>query len=328
MASLANSVTLRQLRALAAIETTGSVTGAARQLGLTQPAITLQIRGLQNLVGLPLLQRAADGMILTEVGRDLVALHHRIAAALNDSAAAIDAIKGLTGGGVSIGAVSTAKYFVPFAIAGFSHAFPKIQIKLSIGNRNEILQALRDYALDIAITGRPPEDMDLERLLIGDHPHLIVAPQGHPLARRRKMALEALKDETFLVREPDSGTRLLMHRSFADRGFEPNIGMEIDSNETIKQAVMAGLGVAFISGHTVATELSDGRLVALDIVGLPVVRRWYVVYRRDRAMLPAALALANFLSRESRRFLPRVAPATRKSPPAVVPTADRTHDPT
>jgi LysR family transcriptional regulator, low CO2-responsive transcriptional regulator len=103
-----------------------------------------------------------------------------------------------------------------------------------------------------------------------------------------------------------------MHRSFADRGFEPNIGMEIDSNETIKQAVMAGLGVAFISGHTVATELAEGRLVALDILGLPVVRRWYVVYRRDRALLPPALALANFLSQESRRFLPRVARTTRK----------------
>jgi len=313
MASFVNSASLRQLRALAAIEAAGSVSGAARHLGLTQPAITLQIRTLQGLVGLPLLQRAAAGMALTDVGRELVALHHRIAAAVSDSAAAIDAIKGLTGGGVSIGAVSTAKYFVPFAIAGFSRAHPKIQIKLTIGNRNEMLQALRDYALDIAITGRPPEDMDLERLLIGDHPHLIVAPHGHPLARRRRMALEALKDETFLVREPDSGTRLLMHKSFADRGFEPNIGMEIDSNETIKQAVMAGLGVAFISGHTVATELSDGRLVALDIVGLPVVRQWYVVYRRERALLPPALALANFLSHESRRFLPRVARTTRKS---------------
>jgi molybdate transport repressor ModE-like protein len=313
MATFANSASLRQLRALAAIEAAGSVSGAARHLGLTQPAITLQIRGLQGLVGLPLLQRAAAGMTLTDVGRELVALHHRIAAAVKDSAAAIDAIKGLTGGGVSIGAVSTAKYFVPFAIAGFSRAHPKIQIKLTIGNRNEMLQALRDYALDIAITGRPPEDMDLERLLIGDHPHLIIAPRGHPLARRRRMTLETLKDETFLVREPDSGTRLLMHRSFADRGFEPNIGMEIDSNETIKQAVMAGLGVAFISGHTVATELSDGRLVALDIIGLPVVRQWYVVYRRERALLPPALALANFLSRESRRFLPRVARRTRKS---------------
>jgi LysR family transcriptional regulator for metE and metH len=306
MAKFAETVTLRQLRALAAVEATGSVTAAARRLRLTQPAVTLQIRNLQDLVGLPLLQRTTERMTLTDVGHDMVSLHHRIAAALNAAADGIDAVKGLTGGRASVGAVSTAKYFVPFAIAGFSHEFPKIQIRLSIGNRAHILGALRDYTLDVAITGRPPEDLDLEKLLIGDHPHLIIAPPDHALARHRKLRLAALKDETFIVREPDSGTRLLMRRAFADRGFEPKTGMEIESNETIKQAVMAGLGVAFISGHTVATELAEGRLIALDIVGLPVVRQWYVVYRRDRELLPPALALAHFLSRESKRFLPRV----------------------
>ncbi len=183
MATFADSITLRQLRALAAVEAAGSVTGAAQRLGLTQPAVTLQLRSLQDLVGMPLLQRASEGTTLNEVGRDLVALHHRITAALNDAAEAIDAVKGLTGGGVSIGAVSTAKYFVPFGIAGFSHEFPKIKICLTIGNRSQILDGLRNYTFDIAVTGRPPEDMDLERLLIGDHPHLIIAPPDHPLAR-------------------------------------------------------------------------------------------------------------------------------------------------
>ena len=312
MRSFADRVTLRQLRALAAVEATGSVTGAARSLGLTQPAVTLQVRALQDLAGVPLLHRAVEGAMLTEVGRDLVALHHRIFAALNDAGTAIDAVRGLEGGSVSIGAVSTAKYFVPFAIGGFSRAFPKIQIRLSIGNRAEILGALRDYGLDIAVTGRPPEDMDLERLLIGDHPHLIIAPPSHRLAGHRRLTLDALTEETFLIREPDSGTRILMDRAFSERGFTPKTGMEIDSNETIKQAVMAGLGVAFLSGHTVAAELADGRLVALNIVGLPVVRQWYVVYRRDRQLLPGALALANFLSRESGIFLPRVAEPMKK----------------
>jgi molybdate transport repressor ModE-like protein len=304
MASFADSVTLRQLRTLAAIEASGSSTGAARQLGLTQPAITLQIRTLQDLVGLPLLRRTNEGTRLTEIGADLAALHHRIHAALSDSAAAISAIKGLSAGVVAVGAVSTAKYFMPFAIAGFSRLHPKVQIKLSIGNRREILDALRNYSLDVAVTGRPPEDMDLEQRLIGPHPHMIIASPSHRLALMRETPLSALLDDTFIVREPDSGTRLLMQRTFTNERFEPKVGMEIDSNETIKQAVMAGLGVAFISGHTVATELADHRLIALDIVGMPIVRNWYVVNRRDRALLPPALALAKFLSNESGRFLP------------------------
>ncbi len=310
MSGLVDGVTLRQLRALAAVSSTGSVTGAARRVGLTQPAVTLQLRALQDLVGLPLIRRAKSGIALTDAGRELVALRHRIDAALGDSGAVIDALKGLSGGAVAVGAVSTAKYFVPFAIAGFSKRFPKILINLSIGNRKEVLGAFRDYALDVAITGRPPEDMDLERRLIGDHPHMVVAPPDHPLARRRKLALSDLRGENFLVREPDSGTRLLMQRAFSELRFEARIGMEIDSNETIKQAVMAGLGVAFISGHTVASELADGRLIALDIQGMPIVRQWYVVWRKDRPLLPAAMALSEYFSTSSSRFLPRV--PTRK----------------
>jgi LysR family transcriptional regulator, low CO2-responsive transcriptional regulator len=294
------------LRALSAIHLTGSVTGAAKQLGLTQPAVTLQLRALQNIVGLPLIRRANDCTALTDAGRELVALHQRISAAIGDSAAMIDAIKGLAGGVVAVGAVSTAKYFVPFAIAGFSKRFPKIGINLSIGNRKEILAALRDYTLDLAITGRPPEDMDLERRLIGDHPHMVIAPPDHPLGRRRKLALSDLAEETFLVREPDSGTRLLIQRAFSEHRFEPRIGMEIDSNETIKQAVMAGLGVTFVSGHTVATELSDGRLIALDIQGMPIVRQWYVVWRKERPLLPPAMALSEYFSSSFSRFLPKV----------------------
>jgi LysR family transcriptional regulator, low CO2-responsive transcriptional regulator len=298
-------VTLRQLRALAAVAEAGTVTGAGQKLNLTQPAVTLQLRALQGMIGLPVIERVNERTALTEVGRELLALHHRLTAAVADCAASIDAIKGLSGGTISIGAVSTAKYFVPFGIAAFSRKYPEIVIRLSIGNRAQILTSLRNYGLDVAVTGRPPEDMDLERVLIGDHPHVIIAPHEHAFARRRKIPLDQLGNETFLVREPDSGTRILMSQTFALRGFQPKIGMEIDSNETIKQAVMAGLGVAFISGHTVATELAEGRLVELDVVGLPIVRQWYVVYRRDRELLPPALALARFLAGESNRFLPK-----------------------
>jgi DNA-binding transcriptional LysR family regulator len=299
-------LTIRQLRALAAVQAAGSITAAAHQLHLTQPAVTLQLRNLQALAGLPLIQRTGDGIRLTDAGREVRLLSDRIEAALLDCEQSLDMIAGRSSGRVSIGAVSTAKYFVPFAIAAFSKRFPKIDVTLQIGNREDIRDALRGYDLDIAVMGQPPADIEVEMRLLGKHPHIIVAAAGHPLARKRKLAAGDLADETFITREPGSGTRMLMEQFFQRTGLKARIGMEMDSNETIKQAVMAGLGVAFISGHTVATEIADGRLVALNIVGLPVVRQWFVVYRSDREHLPPALALANFLSSESSRLLPKV----------------------
>jgi DNA-binding transcriptional LysR family regulator len=297
-------LTIRQLRALAALSGSGSVTAAANKLNLTQPAVTLQLRNLQDLAGLPLLQRTSDGMVLTGAGQEVLALHERIEAAISACATSLDMIAGRTGGRVSIGAVSTAKYFVPFAIAAFSKLHPKIDISLSIGNRQEIRQALRGYELDFAIMGRPPPDVEVETHLIGDHPHIIVAPRGHWLAQDFGLAAVDLAHETFLTRELGSGTRMLMEQLFADTELQPTIGMEMSSNETIKQAVIAGLGIAFISAHTVATELEDGRLVALDVAGLPVVRQWFVVRRQDKVLLPPAQSMLDFLGAEGARFLP------------------------
>jgi DNA-binding transcriptional LysR family regulator len=300
-------LTLRQLRALAALQRGGSVTAAANRLNLTQPAVTLQLRGLQALAGLPLTQRTGEGMALTDAGREVLALADRIEAAISDCGNALDMISGRSGGRVSIGAVSTAKYFVPFALAAFSRRFPKVDVRLTIGNREELRDALRGYDLDIAIMGRPPPDVDVELRLLGDNPHVIVAAADHWLARDAGLAVVDLTYETFLVRERGSGTRMLMEQFFERSGLKPKVGMEMSSNETIKQAVIAGLGVAFISAHTVARELEDGRLAVLDVGGLPLVRDWHVVRRIDKVLLPPAQAMLDFLGEEGARFLPTIA---------------------
>ncbi len=298
-------LTLRQLRALAAAARHGSVTAAAKQLHLTQPAVTLQIQNLQTLAGIPLIQRTGEGMLLTDAGRDVVALSERIEAAIRDCDTSIDMMRGRTAGRISIGAVSTAKYFVPFMISGFSKLHPNVDITLSIGNRQDIGSALRGYDLDFAIMGRPPADIDMDFHLIGDHPHVIIAPTAHRLARKSRIALTDLANETFLTREPGSGTRGLMERLFEAARVSPTIGMAMSSNETIKQAVIAGLGIAFISAHTVATELDERRLVTLDVVGLPVVRQWFVLARKDKVLLPPARAMLEFISARGAQFLPR-----------------------
>jgi len=308
MDPLAN-LTLRQLRAFAAAMESGSLTFAAQKLGVTQPAVTLQLQSLGDLAGLPLMQRTPKGLVATDAGRALLELEARVKLAIEDCVEALKSIKGLSGGRVAVGAVSTANYFAPAAIGAFARLHPDVEIKLTIGNRGEIIQGLRDFTLDFAVTGRPPEDMDLERRLIGDHPNVIIAPADHPLARRKRLLWTDLASDPFVMREPQSGTRLLMQKLVDEAGFRPRIGMEIDSNETIKQAVMAGLGVAFISAHSVASEVQQGRLVVLDLVGLPAIRQWFVVRRLEKRLLPPAQALLDFLSREAARFLP-TAPAS------------------
>jgi DNA-binding transcriptional LysR family regulator len=243
-------------------------------------------------------------MLLTDAGREILLLSKRIEAAIKTCQESLELMAGRVGGSVSIGAVSTAKYFVPNAIAAFSRLYPKIDLRLTIGNREEIRQAMRGYDLDFAIMGRPPEDVDVEAHLIGDHPHVVVAPKDHWLANSSSLAAIDLAHETFLTREQGSGTRTLMEAFFNATGLLPHIGMEMSSNETIKQAVIAGLGITFISAHTVAAELEDGRLVMLDVAGLPIIRQWFVVRRSDKVILPPAQSLLEFLRSEGSRFLP------------------------
>ena len=298
-------LTIRQLRALSAVHSAGSITSAASRLNLTQPAVTLQLRNLQTLAGLPLIQRTGDGMSLTDAGSHVLTLVERIEAALLDCEQSLDMIAGRTGGRVSIGAVSTAKYFVPFAIAAFSQRFPKVDVTLRIGNREDIRNALRGYELDIAVMGQPPPDLDVEMRLLGKHPQIIVAAADHHLAKRRSVAVSELAGETFITRERGSGTRMLMEQFFQKNGLTPKIGMEMDSNETIKQAVMAGLGIAFISQHTVFYELDERRLITLRVKGLPVMRQWHAIRRADKVLLPPAQAMLDFLGKEGSRYLPK-----------------------
>src|SRR6185295_14038078 len=273
-------------------------------LHLTPPAVTLQMRQLEESAGLPLLERSGARLEATQAGLEIANAAQRVELAIADCIEALNSLRGLKGGRVSIGVVSTAKYFAPHALGAFSRAFPSVEIRLEVGNRSSIVAALEANTLDLALTGRPPEHLEVDRAPIGAHPHVIVTRPDHELARRRRLAAAVLADETFLVREPGSGTRNLMERFFAESKVAPRIGMEMASNETIKQAVMAGLGIAFLSAHTVSAELADGRLALLDIAGLPVVRQWFIVRLARRRLLPAAQALRQFLIDEGEKFLP------------------------
>ncbi|ALK08385.1 LysR family transcriptional regulator [Blastochloris viridis] len=299
--------TLKQLRLLAAAARTGSFAAAAEASGVTAPAVTMQMKALEAEVGLPLFERDARGLRLTAAGQELNACARRVDLALSDCESAVRALKTLEGGRVVLGVVSTAKYFAPFALAAFARRHPGVETELVIGNRGEIVARFEEGALDVTVMGRPPEDVAVASALIGDHPHLIVASPDHALVGRGPLKPADLKPYPMLTREVGSGTRTLMEQFFRDADVSPRIGMEIGSNETIKQAVMAGLGLAVISGHTVATELADGRLTALPVEGLPLWRKWFVVRPLAKRLMPAAEALCDYLATEGHRFLPKVA---------------------
>lgn len=297
------------MRAIVAIRHHGKIVNAAKALGLTAPAVTLQLKQVEDEAGMLLFDRTGDGMRPTPAGLAFIDAAQAIEERLRVLSDEIEAIRDAHKGSLIVAAVSTAKYFASRLFAAFMRDYPGIDMKLIVGNRAETISALRNHQADIALMGRPARDLPVRASVFGDHPLVIIAAPDHPLAARRDISKEEIAREQFLIREPGSGTRISFERFLGDipgRLDEP--GMEMDSNETIKQAVMAGLGVAFISAHTVAWEVEAGRLAVLDVVGLPVRRQWFSVIRMDRTPTPAMIAFERFLAEKGATFLPRLEP--------------------
>lgn len=282
-------LSLRQLRALAATVRTGSITAAANALHVTPPAVSIQLKLLSKQAGGEVLERTAGGFEPTALGREILDAAYEMEGLLDRLGDRINALNTGASGLLRLGVVSTGKYFAPRIVASFQRAHPGIVVKLLIGNRGEILAGLRQRNFDLCIMGRPPEDIPVIREELGDHPHVLIAPPDHRLAGRTDIAHAELQHETFLTREEGSGTRMLMNQFLHQVDDERPLQLvDMGTNETIKQAVMAGLGIAIISAHTCASELADGKLVGLGVNGMPIIRKWYVIHRADHELSVAA----------------------------------------
>jgi DNA-binding transcriptional LysR family regulator len=297
-------VSLRQLSVFAAVARHASFARAAEELHLTQPAVSMQVKELEATVELPLFERAGRSVRLTTPGEYLLVYARRVLAVLREAETAMAGLRGVEGGRMTIGMVSTAEYFVPRLLARFRAEHPAVEMRLSIGNNREsLVRQLRDNEVDLAVMGRPPRELDARAEPFAANPLGIIAAPGHALARRRRVAPKALEAEPFIVREPGSGTRAAMEQFFRDQRIAPPRAMEMSSNETIKQAVIADMGLAFVSLHTVALELSVGQLVALKVAGLPLIRRWHIVNIQAKPLLPAAEAFRYFILDQGERLL-------------------------
>lgn len=297
--------TFRQLSVFEAVARHLSYSRAAEELHLTQPAVSMQIKQLEENAGTPLFEQLGKKIYLTEAGRELSHYSRVIAQQLAEAESVLGELKGLQRGKLKISVASTANYFVPQLLAIFSQRFPTVTVSLDVTNRQALLAQLVNNEMDMAIMGQPPEGMHLVAESFMENPLVVIAPVNHPLAATKKIPLARLQSETFLVREQGSGTRVAMERFFSQHGIQFQAGMEMSSNEAIKQAVQAGLGLGILSLHTIELELETKRLKVLDVKGFPIMRHWYVVHRKDKRLSTAAQAFKAFLLTEAKQIFAR-----------------------
>lgn len=295
--------TLRQLKTFETVARHLSFSRAAEALHLSQPAVSKRIKELESQVGLPLFEQLGKRIYLTAAGQEMLSISRNIIQQFKEAEEAFDALKGVSGGRLNLAVISGAIYFVPHLLSEFCRRYSTIAVNLAVHNREDVLRELSENTADLAIIGRPPEQLDTVSEPFAPHPYVIVAPASHALVGKRRIPWLELAGERFIAREVGSDTEIAMMESFRGFGVKPHIAMEIKSNETIKQAIIAGMGIAFLPRYTVNLELKIGELALLDVVGFPVMRSWYVVHRRAKRLSPVASAFKRYLIEEGKALI-------------------------
>jgi DNA-binding transcriptional LysR family regulator len=292
-------LTLRQLQCFSAVAKNLSYTKAAQELHLTQPAVSMQIRQLEQQAGLALTEQFGKQVHLTEAGEEVYRYARSILNQIKEMDDVLDRLKGFSGGRLKIAAISSANYFAPKLLGTFQQRFPDVSVSMDVTNQKAVLALVLDNEVDMAIMGQPPKDSQVEAIPFMDNPLVIVAPPDHRLAGRKRIALKELEKEVFLIREPGSGTRGARERFFREQKLKLTTGMGMGSLSSIKQGVQAGLGLALLPRNAVRNELHYGHLVELKIKGLPIQRHWYVVLHKGKRLSLAAEEFRTLLINEA-----------------------------
>lgn len=287
--------TLQQMRLFASVARHLSFTRAAEEVHLTQPSVSMQVKRLEEKVGMPLTEQIGKQLHLTAAGERVFAACTDVLARIEDLETSLDDLRGEVAGPLTLCVVSTAKYFMPHLLGSFTRRYPRVEPRLQITNRETLLTRLSQNADDLYVTGQVPQEFS-----VTDHPFLenvivVVARPDNPLAGARDIPLRRLTRERFIRREPGSGTRKAVQRLFDAQGLTIPPHMELDDSEAIKQGVISGLGIAFLSLHSLRLELASGDLVVLDVQGFPLRRRWYAVHRTGKHLSNAARAFLDYL---------------------------------
>lgn len=299
-------ITLRQMQIFLAAVETRSFIRAAEKLALTPPAVSMQMSRLSEALGATLFEKDGRSVQPTEVATALVPYAERLSETLREAVHVVEKLQGRLDKDVRVAMVTTARNFGPQLVQQFLLSHPDINVEISIANREGVIAQLQDDRADLALMGRPPERVRVTADQFAKHPYVLISHPEHPLAQGDSVRRADLAAYRFLIREPGSGTRMVHEHFFHEAGLPPPTTREMDSNGNIKQAVMANMGLAFISAHTVALERQAGKLRVLKVEGMPQLRDWYVVYPRRKTLGPAARQFRDFIAGEGpglmRRF--------------------------
>jgi len=303
MGKITVHLTLRQLKVFEAVARHLNYTRAAEELHLTQPAVSMQVKQLEASLEVALFEQLGKRIHLTEAGTEVLGYARSITQQLDELEGVLNGMKGLGGGRLRISVATTANYFIPTLLGSFSRRYPDVTVSLDVTNRETLLRQLTENTVDLVVMGQPPAEADVEAQAFMNNPLVVVAPLNHSLAKEKKIPLARLQEEIFLVREPGSGTRIAMERFFSERDMRLKTGMEVGSNEAIKQSVQAGLGLGLLSRATIEQELALKRLVVLDVADFPIMRHWFVVHRKGKRLSAAAEAFKQFMLKEATELL-------------------------
>jgi len=300
---MALNMTFRQLKVFESAARHLSYTRAAEELHLSQPAVSMQIKQLEDSVGLPLFEQIGKRMHLTAAGREVYSYSQNIGDLLDEAEVVLEELKGGNSGTLSISVATTASHFTTRLLAAFSRRYENVTITLDITNRESLQYQLIHNVPDLVIMGQPPEGTEVDSEAFMVNPLVMIAPANHPLAKEQNIPLTHFEDEHFVVRESGSGTRGAIQRFFEEQSVSFHTGIEMSSNEAIKQAVEAGLGLGIVSLHTLELELETQRLAILDVKGFPIQRHWHIVQRSGKRLSPVALAFKQFVLDEAIQFI-------------------------
>lgn len=296
-------LTLQQLRLFESVARNGSFTRAAEEMFLTQPAVSIQVKRLEEQVGLPLFEQVGKKIFMTAAGRELYGASRDILGRVSELKGAIEDLKGVVKGRLQLAVVTTTKYFMPHLIGAFLQRYPEVEPRLSFTNRATVVQRLMNNEDDFVVMGQIPEGNEMDAFPFLENVLVVVAPPNHPLAGQKDIPLQQLQKERFLSREAGSGTRLLFERELDKQGITIEPYMELGSSEAIKQGVMAGLGLSVLSLHSLTLERKAGALVVLDVQGFPLRRRWYAVHVKGKRLSLVARTFLDFILNQSEQVL-------------------------
>lgn len=301
--ALARHATLRQLQVFEAVARLGSFTRAAEELFLAQPTVSMQLKKLADTLGLPLFEQVGIRIQPTDTGRELYAACQEVFHVLANLEMKIADLKGVKRGRLRLAVITSAKYIAPHLLGQFGRLHPGIDFSLKVTNRERLIERIAGHEDDLCILGQPPQELKVEAFPLVPNPLVAMASRDHPLAGVPSIPLKRLLDEPFILREPGSGTRDAVIRTFEAKGLKPPVAhMELSSNGAIKQAVAAGLGISVLSLHSLALEGTAGPIAVLDVQGFPIQRHWYVVYPKGRKLSVVGQAFVDFVKQEGRHI--------------------------